>query len=471
MVHGIKKRVLVDPPKFKPETLKKFGEFVDKWLKENLTPLPSDVDTSFEHYIATRTTYPEWRKKELIDLREDVNAWEKRYTRCNSFMKDEQYPEYKAARAINSRVDPAKILLGPLMAQLEKVLYELPYFIKHTPVQDRPRLIREALYSAAALYFQTDFTSFESSFVRPVMEACEFKLYRYMTQHVPGGEEWVKRVEECGGGLNRCRFRHCDVLVEATRMSGDNWTSVGNGFTNLMLLLFVIHESGYDEKVIRCFIEGDDGLGRLPGKLKEEIFEELGFKVKLLYHDSLELAGFCGMYFDILSLTCVGDPVKTIIKTGWTTGQYAMAGHNKLKGLLRAKAYSLAYQYAGSPVIMAFTRYLLRMTRSFDASIMLKSRALSEYERELLKEALLCPAREIAERAIADSARQTCERVFGVPATLQLKWEEYFDNLHELRPLQVPDIDLFVHPDTIDYANRFVRRVDRKDGLLFRPAF
>jgi hypothetical protein len=461
MIHGIKKRVLVEPPACNQALLGEFAGFVDKWLKENLTPLPSETDTSFETWIESRSTYPEWRKAELRALRENVHGWEEKFRRCNSFMKDEGYPEYKAARAINSRSDEAKILLGPIMSCIEEVLYQRPEFIKHIPVQQRPEYIRNFIYVAAAIYFQTDFSSFESCFTKDVMEACEFKLYRYMSKNLPGGAEWANRVCDTAGGINLCRFKHCDVKVDATRMSGDNWTSCGNGFTNLMLLLFVISKSGFDPSKCPLVVEGDDGLGRLPGKLREELFEQLGFRVKLIYHDSLDTAGFCSMYFDVGSLTCVGDPVKVLIKTAWSTGQYAGARKSKLLCLLRAKAYSICFQNAGSPVLMAYARYLLRVTKSCDQRAVLKMR-MSEHERALMLAALKVDARSLSERPVEQSARVVCERAFGVPATLQLKWEAYLDSLTSLQVLTFQDIDLFVHPDVIDYYSRFVTQPGTK---------
>jgi hypothetical protein len=467
MIHGIKKRVLVEPPACNPKLLGEFAAFVDKWLKENLTPLPCDADTSFAKWIETRDTYPEWRKEQLRQLAGVTHGWEDRFRRCKSFMKDEGYPEYKAARAISSRSDQAKIILGPIMSLIEEELYKHPAFIKHVPVQERPKYIRDYIYAAACLYFQTDFSSFESCFTKDVMEACEFRLYRHMVANMPSGKEWANLVEECGGGVNLLRFRHCDVKVAATRMSGDNWTSCGNGFTNMMILFFVIFKSGYDFEKCPLVVEGDDGLGAIPGRLDESLFERLGFRVKLLYHESLDVAGFCSMYFDVNSLVCVGDPVKVMIKTGWTTGQYAGARSGKLLGLLRAKAYSICFQNAGSPVLMAFARYLLRVTASADQRTVLKSR-MSEWERRIMMGALKIDARSISEQPVSPSSRSVCERAFGVPVTLQLRWESYLDSLTVLQPLTPRDIDLFVHVDVLDYFRRFVIR---GSGKLNQPAF
>lgn len=39
---------------------------------------------------------------------------------------------------INSRSDAFKAFSGPFFKAIEKVVYEMPEFIKHTPVPDRP---------------------------------------------------------------------------------------------------------------------------------------------------------------------------------------------------------------------------------------------------------------------------------------------------------------------------------------------
>ncbi len=79
-------------------------------------------------------------------------------------------------------------------------------------------------------------------------------------------------------------------------MSGEMNTSLGNGFSNLMFMLYACEIQG-----IECdgIVEGDDGafaLSLKPGqKFDESIFAEMGLTIKLEKHTDLMSMSFCGI--------------------------------------------------------------------------------------------------------------------------------------------------------------------------------
>jgi hypothetical protein len=177
------------------------------------------------------------------------------------------------------------------------VVYEHPAFIKHVPVSDRPDYVRNMVYAVGRRYIATDYSAFESLFTKCIMEACEFELYEYMLSRHPEGKRILERMIRVLGGSNKLRYKYFTVMLEATRMSGEMCTSLGNGFSNLMFMEFVCSKVGSSR--IEGVVEGDDGLFGVEGTLPTaEDFKKLGLAIKLEVHDTLDTAGFCGIIFD-----------------------------------------------------------------------------------------------------------------------------------------------------------------------------
>ena len=200
--------------------------FVSKWLKRNLPPLPADTDYSFESWLRD-TNYPDWRKEELKSAYSEIeNKYDKKYYRVKCFMKDETYMTAKHARGIFARSDYAKCLLGPFFKRIEERLYNLPQFIKHIPVCDRPQYISNMLDVPGAKYIATDYTSYESHFSQEVMRNCEFVLYRHMTKLCPDQKFFKWAMDNVLAGYNTCTFKRFKLGIQATRMSGEMCTSL-----------------------------------------------------------------------------------------------------------------------------------------------------------------------------------------------------------------------------------------------------
>ena len=468
MIAGVEKRFAIDPPPNDDKMLDRLGDFVTKWVSLHLTPLSPTSDTSQETWYAS-TMYPLWRKQELREAYADMDPRKlDQYLFNNSFQKDEVYPEYKYPRAINSRSDKYKTIVGPIFKLIEKELFKLPWFIKKIPVKDRPKYLFEHLYRDGAKYYATDYTAFEANFRKKVMEKCEMILYRYMTQYLPEGSEWMVHVERGLLGRNHCRFKNFFVDVDATRMSGEMCTSLGNSFSNLMFMLFMCHEKGMDIEKIAGAVEGDDGLfvgeGEFPN---EQDFAKLGLMLKMEEHEDLSTASFCGMVFDVEDLVNVTDPYEVLATFGWTSGRYARSKKAKLLTLLRAKSLSLAYQYPGCPILAELARYGMRMTRSYDVrSLLEKDRTMSMWDREQLLEALQHP---ILNTPVSMRTRLLVERKYGITVETQLRLEEVLRNKNDLDPIHHALTEL--HPDWLDYWTTYVHEGFTKDIYLEYPAF
>lgn len=435
-IAGVRKRFAFAPPRADQARLERLQLFVRQWVRDHLRPLAPEADVSFETWIAG-TDYPDWRKQQLRDCWTKLGSAARltvRHYACKSFIKDESYSEFKHARGINSRTDEFKCAVGPIFKAIEREVFKLPQFIKHVPVADRPKYIKDRLSRGGGRLFATDYTSFESLFVPELMTAVEFELYDYMTQALPDHEDFMWLCRNVIGGVQQCHFRGFTATVPGCRMSGEMCTSLGNGFSNLMFALFLARELGIPD--LDGVVEGDDGLfvaGRFP---TSEDFATLGLVIKIEEHNTFSEASFCGLVFDSNELINVTDVIDTVVGFGWTYGCYARCSTKRNLMLLRCKALSLAHQYPGCPVIQELAKYGLRVTtgvRNYIRSWVKKSgpRGMSMWEREQLLAAMR-DERKLKFPTPGPATRLLVERLYGVSVEEQVSLESYFGKLSTL---------------------------------------
>lgn len=475
---GVRKRFMCKPPDADEALLEELTAFVAKQLVKHFVPLDANQDTTFEGWIP-KTNYAAWRKAELEKVWEDFRAvtnaeWKrlredaqlKKFRECKSFMKDEHYIAYKAARGINSRHDLFKCQVGPIFKLIEGQVFHNRSFIKYIPVAERPKYINEMLQGTGQSVIATDYSTFEALFTPALMRAVEFQLYDYMTSKLPEHEWFMTMCNEVLAGENVCKYKHFSTRIEGKRMSGEMCTSLGNGFSNLMFTRFMCKKAGC--KKVRGVVEGDDGLFTMIGTPpKSEDFLKLGLVIKLERHEELNKASFCGLIFDNVDFVNISDPRKVLASFGWTSARYAMSHTSKLKMLLRAKSMSLAAQYPGCPILSALADYGLRMTADVNydrlAGFIANAR-FNEYEREKLREGIALFNKN--RRKVSYTARELMAEVFGVDVVKQEEIEQYLASLTEICPLR---IDLGIHKDWLDYYDRYSYVTDRRDPVLCFP--
>lgn len=456
MKAGVLKRVGTRLPEICPATMRKFKKRVWKWCEQNLTPISKDADLEVPHWL-DQTNYTANRKEQLKSVWErGPDIKDKKYHTCKSFMKDETYTEYKHARGIFSRTDEWKCFMGPIVKEIENAVYKHPAFIKHIPVADRPRYIMERLSRPGAKYFATDYTAFESSFKKMVMEMTSFILYKYMMKYHPRWTD-MKFIMKVVGGKNKCVFKRFWFTVLATRMSGEMDTSLANGFANLMVAMFLCELTGCGEPT--AVAEGDDGVFSTPTNRfpTPEDFAKLGFNIKIDTSDDLETASFCGLIFDRNELINVTNPLEVLFSTGWLTGRYAKSSRSTKLAILRCKALSIMHQYPGCPMLDRYARYIARTTREFHGTavnIVTKKNVFNSYERTMYLHAL--SAEENAPiRVPGVATRQIITDKYGISMDDQVKFEMLCDQRTTLEPLDAPFLRKYLPPSWVDYYLRY----------------
>lgn len=429
VIEGAKKRLVGNVPFASHSILRKFRSFVRYWLKHNLVPLKADTDFSLEHWL-DGSKYPEWRKKEIRENYVGERLLNKHF-RNKSFIKRECYPQIKHARWINSRHDAFKAYTGPYFAQIEHEVFKLPHFVKYVPVLDRANYIYSRLHKEGYSYVATDHTSFEAHITKSIMKVCEIQLYSYMLKNVASRNTFLGIVKRALLKDQYCVGRSARV-IGSFRASGDMCTSLGNGFTNLMVMSFLAWRNGWKECV--GVIEGDDGLFRLGGRApSSEDFKKLGFDVKMEVYDTVSEAGFCGIYFAGKHRNLI-DPIWAILKSGYTMSQ-AMSGNFKtLNGLAKLKAYSLACLAPSTPVVCSLIRYILRCTHGFAAY----SKWQGWWETIIIDQSTLDGAILSAFEGPTFEERLFVSRKWGLDIGAQFEIEKYFDGLSKFKELDNP---------------------------------
>lgn len=472
LMAGVMKRVGTYTPVPKENVLNEFRSFVRQWVRANLVPLAPDTDLTFDTWIE-KTNYPRWKKEMLRLVKERIVHIEEnrgKYFKVKSFCKAETYPKFKHMRGINSRSDEFKVYTGPIFKCIEKEVFKNKAFIKTVPIDERPGVIFERIYREGAQYIATDYSSFEASFVRDLMSVCEFELYDYMTSHLVCHEEFMGLVHDVLGGVNSCTFKYFNVEVEGKRMSGEMCTSLGNGFTNLMAMLFTC-ERNCNTGVVGV-VEGDDGLFTMVGTPPTtEMFADLGLVMKLELHDKLEEASFCGIVFSLEDRRNVTNPLEVIADFGWAGRDYVAAKHSTKLALLRSKALSFAHQYKGCPIVGRLAECGLRLTKSIDVSKILESRALAQWDRDQLLEAMENGSNTLYEEP-GLATRALVAKLYGINEDDQLIIEDYFAKKNDLTPIRCPTLDYYQNPVWRQYFNDYVRYgvgdIRRPIGAFFR---
>jgi len=386
--------------KFNRKFLRGLRAFTHRFCRARLSKirLTKSDDISFDTWLE-HVDQPMSKKKKLRELREKLTdseilnraKYEKHsiHTLVKSFIKDESYPSMKYVRVINAREDAFKLLCGPIFALIGERVGKLKEFVKYIPVAERPKVISERLSTVYSKYFSSDYSSFEAHFNKDLMNNCEMIMYKYMIEKLHSSDKrmFLDALSQLDNE-NKIKFSNLIVVIMAKRMSGEMNTSLGNGFSNLMICLY--HAELNNCGKVKIFVEGDDGImtfARPENAPTEQDFKKNGFIIKLEHSDNLADLSFCGQVFDPDDGIVVTDPIGALIKFGYTRKRYINAAGPLQKQLLKARAQSMLYQYNGCPMLTAFAAKVLSLTRNVTIrqSILWNT---NQYERELLRQAL-----------------------------------------------------------------------------------
>lgn len=426
-----------------------------RFVRDNFEPLSSTESFDVSEWL-DNSNYPLSRRKALLSIHEQhrVNPaadWEVELVKC--FVKMESYPSYKHARAIYSRSDIYKTIVGPVFAKIERALFARSEFIKKCPVQLRPEYILHQVGGGAGqhgrVFVATDYTAYESHFTPEIMDSCENIFYRHMVAFNPVASAIIEKHIRVARSYNECVFKCARARILAGRMSGEMNTSLGNSFTNLMVALYSARESRLvDFKIV---VEGDDSLGSFCKRNDydvlnyERVIRELGFNLKIEVHSKLSHASFCGLVFCEDTLLNLPNPLRHLMTTGWIHGKYCHSKSKKLLELLKGKAMSLMASARGCPVLQSFALYILRCTQGSHFIID------CYWARQFVLSSNLSPVE------VSMGSRLVVSEVYGIPIDVQFHLERYFDSLSVIAPISDEILLSYYGDDNFHAYSNYVR--------------
>jgi len=464
---GAQRRVARKLPKTNKMKLKLFRDFVKCFIRRHFEPLGPDTDFGFEPWLE-RTQYTDARKVELREVYKsmvrdgsDIKL-SKRNKFVKAFIKREHYNKYKPPRWIMARVDAAKVVLGPIFKQIEDVVFKHPAFIKHVPVSERPNYIASRLNEEGTVVI-TDYTSFESQFKPAIMEIVEFQLYKFMLKAYPNKFAIIKQILS---GENHIGNNLISLKLKGRRMSGEMNTSLGNGFSNWVLMEFLCYMKGSKMKGV---FEGDDGLCIINGPVPTvEDARECGFVLKVEKVRSLSEGSFCGLIFDDVEKINVRDPVHVLLRFGWTLSSRLRGKPDLMRSLLKAKSYSLLYETPACPIISALAMRLLDLMPEVNPSWQ------DDWWARVLRER---DSYDIPLRSHKPGPRTRIlvQERFGISVATQIEVEKFFATLSLGQKLCDPSIDKMLQEyrggvdlnHVFDFSSKFVYRVEAGEPIKY----
>lgn len=291
---GLFKRILPDYPVDENT----YSEFEDHYKEQvhKLHPIEHIPFLSHEEldkrWLVQGCKYTEKQIKHFHDILDQYanDDYRKDMYANQSFIKRELYEEEKFARLINSRSDCFKVLTAPYTKTIEEEVYVNTFpnnFIKHHEPEWITQRIK-GIFEDAGIVCETDYSSFESSFGIHMMRLEKY-FFDYMLQQNPEVREII---DEAYSRPNRLiSSMGITSEVSGTRMSGEMWTSLGNGFMNMCLVTFVAKKNAAHADFI---VEGDDCLVGFDKEVSYDVVKKLGFKLKLELGTQINDLSFCG---------------------------------------------------------------------------------------------------------------------------------------------------------------------------------
>lgn len=345
----------------------------------NLDPTHGIIDNSIVSQVATEIIDDIGLKPIQLQNRADIRTWieHRPYTRARKtallnvlsrisdaeisrmifpnlvkcFIKDETYGKLKPPRLIASRVDEAKVLLGPYFHHIDEALFNSIYSVKHIPYSQRPTVIEERFSKYHKMHYRylcLDYTSFECSANRDMQLAFEYVIYRRIFPSIVYSSLVTRLLS------NKTRLTSYGLgcaSISTVRFSGEMNTSCGNTLYNLMAIKYCLRIMGIKTHML---VEGDDSIVAIPQDFDIEYFLELmhscGLIVKYDIFDYHGDAGYCSSYWSFESSTPVMDLKEFCLNIGVCPTHRAKRFGKRT--MIDSKLTSYAIQYPHNPLVL-----------------------------------------------------------------------------------------------------------------------
>lgn len=371
LIISILLRVGLKTPDVKHKLIIELRQFTKMFLRTYSTGIDSMVpyDTYIDEHpsltVAQKLSFKKWYEEMTSEWHNE--DW-LRMCYIESFLKNEFYPKYNRPRTINPFHDSFKAWMGHKIKTLENHFYPLfsHMHVKGLDSQEKKQFIID-LFRDHTNIALNDYTAFENSLTPAIMWACELPFINYLKPLMDEHEFGVFKTIHAGTNILKtsCGMK---FTVPATRQSGTHATAFNNLFTNIIITLFAVYKNtnvSMSDFVLnyRSYItivaEGDDMLYKTMNcKISMQTISDLGFRAKPEKARSLDYTSFCNFRFNSTTGTCYLDPVRTILRFGWSDIKYWHSKHKDALAL--AKALSIAYSCVGCPIVYPFVYHVIK---------------------------------------------------------------------------------------------------------------
>jgi hypothetical protein len=464
VLHGLTKRLLNDTGVAPNANLmRRFKNFCYMTIRKMYEPIPYNADISVSSWLPG-TNYTQLQQVNFTEMWKTVSVqfpdykvnytkW-KKYFKIHPFVKKEEFEQKKEARGIYAREDVSKLYFGPFAKLMEKQVYYankpgVNYLIKFAKsIKDRTVMqYMKENFSASENLIQTDFSSFEGSFDPIFMKACEVQLYKFMLKNYPNVSETFCRL----AGTNYLSGKFFSAQIEGCRMSGDMITSLSNGFSNMMIHLFLA--ACHNQKLEAGIVEGDDGVFSYAGKHApvEDQYAQLGFIIKIENKKDYMDTSFCSVIYDQVGGTKLYSPTEFLTRFNWSHHPTASSSRIIVKDrLLCMKALSYLAEFPNAPVVGPISYEALNRISNWGLNETVIEKILNTdkgmkywLSRENLSIIKLLHTKLVKPRVSRES-RQLCELRYGMTVEQQLYAEEHFFDRNAHWPWLRPDVGTMI---------------------------
>lgn len=321
-------------------------------LLRGVEPLPciEDDESVFEDWISNHYNKPLNVKSRIRKARQeylDCGLSKKDY-RHSPFVKREFYEEMKAARIICKAEDKFVAAVAPVIHACEQVVFHdshlSKYFVKGRTINEQVDMMRR-LGQMTGKFAETDHSRFEANYRDKTFKAIEMQFWKHMLRHNPKTLDIMMKSYQYDRHLYS---RQAVAIFRGTRMSGDLWTSLMNGFTNLVVMKAVAKRVGF---TFEGLFEGDDGLCCYNGPdPTPEDFSYYGFEIKLEVKDEINQCSFLTKIFSPKTNNLLADP-ETVERVSWTPDPaHFLYGDKSRRRLACEKCVAMLNIYPRTPV-------------------------------------------------------------------------------------------------------------------------
>lgn len=453
---------------------KEFGAWVRYWFR----PVPADTDVTPEAWLAHRP-YSQSRKDELRKaFRDYVPDRAFRLCTAEAFIKAENYVAYKFPRWICPLPDYVKYVMGGVAHAIEEQIIRLNRFIKKIPASERVAFMSGKLFSSVAqLISEGDFSKMESQHDL-FINTCMCDAFAYFTQDLHDGPVYMRFFRGLGvhddvtGEFAWERdptlsSKFFDLHMAFILQSGKMETSIQNALLNMSLYDIgnkFFHNIDYRRETNDVF-EGDDAwtTSDLSAYLTTQHYLRMGHKRETRVSPNYDTedhnasGDFCSMVFEPSEGIMVTNVVVAYVGFGWASDAYSLVRPSRILELLRARAYSMLYQYDSCPILHEMASWVLRKTTHVHLDAFFRRRnKICLYEMDQYRQAYdALRHRTTFPNRCGMLTRLLVEKMYGPTVEEQYRAESWLVADPPLQPLNLIDPRHF-HADWIHYAQTYV---------------